>query len=36
MDPWFIRTVPAGMQWSVLAAGDIERLGERLESERAG
>jgi len=30
MDPWFNRTVPAGMRWSVLAAGEVERLGELL------
>jgi 5-(aminomethyl)-3-furanmethanol phosphate kinase len=33
MDPWFIRTVPAGMRWTVLAAGEIERLGEVLEEQ---
>ena len=31
VDPWFTRTVPAGMRWSVLAAGEIERLGEVLD-----
>jgi aspartokinase-like uncharacterized kinase len=25
-DPWFLRTVPAGVRWSVLAGGEIERL----------
>jgi aspartokinase-like uncharacterized kinase len=33
MDPWFTRTMPAGMRWSVLAAGEIERLEEVLEGE---
>jgi len=30
LDPWFTRTVPAGMRWSVLAIGEIERLEEVL------
>ena len=25
-DPWFLRTVPAGLRWSVLAGGEIDRL----------
>lgn len=29
-DPWFVRTLPAGIRWSVLAAGEIERLDEVL------
>ena len=30
MDRWFMRTVPAGIRWSVLAIGEIERLEEIL------
>jgi len=30
LDPWFIRTVPAGIRWSVLAIGEIARLEEVL------
>lgn len=30
MDPWFSRTVPAGMRWSVLAVDQVDRLEELL------
>lgn len=30
LDPWFTRTVPAGVRWSVLAVGEIARLEEVL------
>lgn len=30
LDPWFTRTVPAGIRWSVLAIAEIERLEEVL------
>jgi len=36
VDPWFTRTVPAGMRWTVVAAGEIERLAEVLGSGPAG
>lgn len=34
MDPWFSRTVPAGLRWSVLAADEADRLGELLAGRR--
>jgi 5-(aminomethyl)-3-furanmethanol phosphate kinase len=30
MDSWFLRTLPAGIRWSVLPIGEIARLGEIL------
>jgi aspartokinase-like uncharacterized kinase len=36
VDPWFSRTVPAGMRWSVVAAGEIERLADLLGSGPVG
>jgi aspartokinase-like uncharacterized kinase len=30
LDPWFARTVPVGLEWRVLGAGEVERLGEVL------
>ena len=33
-DPWFIRTVPAGLRWSVLAGGDVDRLESLLRDQR--
>ncbi|HSB54104.1 MAG TPA: hypothetical protein VLD58_07095 [Gemmatimonadales bacterium] len=30
LDPWFARTVPAGLDWLVLGAGEVERLGSVL------
>lgn len=33
MDPWFIRTLPAGLRWSVVAIGEIARLGRLLQEE---
>jgi aspartokinase-like uncharacterized kinase len=30
LDPWFARTVPAGIRWSVLAIGEVARLEEVL------
>ena len=30
VDPWFLRTLPAGIRWSVLAIGEIGRLDEVL------
>lgn len=30
VDPWFTRTLPAGVRWSVLGAADVDRLEEVL------
>lgn len=30
MDSWFLRTLPAGIRWSVLAIGEMERLSDVL------
>jgi aspartokinase-like uncharacterized kinase len=33
-DPWFLRTVPAGVRWSVLAGGGIDQLESLLADQR--
>jgi aspartokinase-like uncharacterized kinase len=35
-DPYFERTLPAGMRWAVLGAGEVGRLGEVLDGDPGG